>query len=70
MPRPRHIGALIGPALRAIRSGQAQASVTGSDTIAGRAAEVIVISAASPPLRPTAKLWIDLATGAQLRTEL
>ena len=69
-PRPRHIGVLIGPALRAIRSGQAQAIVTGSDTVAGRAAEVIVISAISSPPRPTARLWIDLATGAQLRTEL
>ncbi len=70
MPRPRHIGALIGPALRAIRNGQAQASVTGVDTVAGRAAEVIVISATSSPPRPTARLWIDTATGAQLRTEL
>ncbi len=70
LPRPRHIGALIGPALRAVRNGQAQAVVTGSDTVAGRAAEVIVISATASPPRPTAKLWIDLATGAQLRTEL
>jgi outer membrane lipoprotein-sorting protein len=60
----------MGPALRALHAGLAQAQVVGQETVAGQPTEIVQITGASPMSTGSIKLWIDIMTGAQLKTEV
>jgi outer membrane lipoprotein-sorting protein len=69
-PHPRHLMTQIGPALKALKSGAAQAAVVGSDVVAGVTTQIVAISGTGSTPSASIRIWIDPATGAQLKTEV
>ncbi len=60
----------IGPMAKALRTGDARISIAGTDNVAGRPATVLEIAGTNQTPTGSIKMWIDNATGAQLRTEV
>ena len=60
----------VGRLVKALKAGQATASLLGTDAVAGRAANVVEIASTGAGPGGSAKLWIDQASGALLRTDL
>jgi hypothetical protein len=63
------MGAKVLDLARRLRNGSLRADIVGQDTIAGRPADIVQVSAPNTPGGTTRRFWIDRETGLRLRTE-